>query len=516
MIALFAAAMVALPAGAPTPSPAPTATAAGQLSVSPTNLALNPAQQRIISVNSATGTISTRLDANLVRISVDQAARTITVTATSQTGSDVVHVSDESGAEVDVPVRVALNAGTISKAATLQVTGNPVDAAWLNRQVIAIVQRSTAVAPGARASFGPVDTTGFNGSQATYSVPVQISGGDEYFDQSDTTNVTVQSVGLAPFAPPLLLYDDDPEHITQDGVLFRGTVSLGQPVRLYYYHDNMGDPRRLVIVLTAGAQPTSLHVVESPAGPNIDVMSVGHAVTRNFLLQKPLNEGIVVDLPPNTPYVFHDFSLQPRAGAAGNLDARVISGGPVTITVLGVSPGENPLTLLDQPRLAGDGHNRSGTFDIANFGNDAMTYTAGADAAFVYGDQDPSPPNLNPSDSGKDIGDYGVWHSLTLTLNNPTDQPAVAYLYERPIGGVARSSFLVNGQLIELGCVRVFNQRYQIGSPYTLAPHQITRVMLQTMSDGGSNYPLEIGITATPPNPTTPSINAPDGCFPKP
>jgi hypothetical protein len=36
------------------------------------------------------------------------------------------------------------------------------------------------------------------------------------------------------------------------------------------------------------------------------------------------------------------------------------------------------------------------------------------------------------------------------------------------------------------------------------------------MTDGGSFYPAQIGITATPPQPNAPGVFAPDGCFPKP
>jgi hypothetical protein len=35
------------------------------------------------------------------------------------------------------------------------------------------------------------------------------------------------------------------------------------------------------------------------------------------------------------------------------------------------------------------------------------------------------------------------------------------------------------------------------------------------MTDGGSNYPLEIGVSSTPPLASTPAITAADGCFPK-
>ena len=36
-----------------------------------------------------------------------------------------------------------------------------------------------------------------------------------------------------------------------------------------------------------------------------------------------------------------------------------------------------------------------------------------------------------------------------------------------------------------------------------------------TMTDGGSNYPLEVGAGSTPPLTTTPPIASADGCFPK-
>jgi hypothetical protein len=82
------------------------------------------------------------------------------------------------------------------------------------------------------------------------------------------------------------------------------------------------------------------------------------------------------------------------------------------------------------------------------------------------------------------------------------------------MGGVVRSSFLVNGTLVQVGCARL-SQRYQIGQPFSVNPGR-AQITVQTMTDGGSNYPLEVGLTATPPQPTVPPITAPDGCFPKP
>jgi hypothetical protein len=68
--------------------------------------------------------------------------------------------------------------------------------------------------------------------------------------------------------------------------------------------------------------------------------------------------------------------------------------------------------------------------------------------------------------------------------------------------------------MLTLGCARVPTP-YLI-TQFALAPSSQRTVSVVTMADGGSNFPLDIGATTTPPQPATPPQNAPDGCFPKP
>ncbi len=55
---------------------------------------------------------------------------------------------------------------------------------------------------------------------------------------------------------------------------------------------------------------------------------------------------------------------------------------------------------------------------------------------------------------------------------------------------------------------------YEIAA-YTLSARETRVAHLSTMTDGGSNYPVEIGATVTAPQPTAPPVSSPDGCFPK-
>jgi hypothetical protein len=176
--------------------------------------------------------------------------------------------------------------------------------------------------------------------------------------------------------------------------------------------------------------------------------------------------------------------------------------------------GAEPAAYLYAPKLPDDGHARHGSFDLTDFAQRIIGYTAGGnDATYTYGNRRRTLQNSDPSDSGRDYGDYGVLQHVAFDLDNPGDAPVTLYLYEKPLGGVVRSSFVVNGDVVDLGCVRV-PQRYRITS--LVLPPQSTGVLdVLTMTDGGSNYPLELGVTASPPLPSTPSISAADGCFPK-
>ncbi len=409
-------------------------------------------------------------------------------------------------------------AGTIPSAITLNVTGMPADGNFLETQIYRSLDRliRPTLRAGASVRFGtivpwPLPALSPDG-RAEATVAVTIAGDSTSAWVSAVTTVDMTNVGLTVPGPSVLYLSDDPEYVNSVGLLFRGTVTAARAARMYYYHADVGLPHDLDVVLTA-TKPSRVHVMQSAAGPDLDVMSVGHTVSRDSLLYQMQHEGVIADVVPGVPYVLrHDLMLQGEL-IAGSTDVAVLSGGPVTVSVVSSLAGGSPDAYLNGPRLAFDGHNRHGAFDLDGFGDLEGDYTVGGpDVAVKYGSSKRSPRNLDPADSGHDWGDYGVVHRIKFTLTNPTDTPQPVYMYEKPLGGPVRSSFIVDGQLKEVGCVRVAQPYWFM--TYQLAPHSTSASTTLTMTDGGSFYPLEFGVSGTMPFPYTPRVGSANGCSP--
>jgi hypothetical protein len=490
------------------------------IAASPEALTLAPGQHATIVLRGTSGTVVASTSPPLADVAVDAQARTLSVNG-QHTGACVVHVTDSAGDAADIPVQILPAAGAIPDRIALTISGNPASADFLAARLAASVERSVrpTLAPGSTlrtTAILPAPQQLDRGFLTSYGVNVSIDPGPGAAGVTGSARVDVTNADVPDTAPETLAFTDDPERITDYGVLSRTTVSAAEPTRIYYYHENVGERRRFAVVLTANdSVRTDVQVVSAAAGPNIDVMGVGHAVSKVFLTHRPRNEGVVVAIAGGKPYLERDEPVGPGDGIVGALDLRVIDGGPVTVTVLATPLAAEPATYLYGPKLPDDGHTRHGTFALAGYAERIIAYSAGGpDARYVYGSRQQTPRNLDAADSGHDFGDYGVLQRIAFDLHNPSAAPATVYLFERPLGGVVRSSFLVNGTIIDLGCARV--PRPYLIAPYDLSPGATGTLDVLTMTDGGSNYPLEIGVSTRPPLAQTPPISAVDGCFPKP
>ena len=412
-------------------------------------------------------------------------------------------------------------AGVIPERISLAVTGSPAaEATALFAEIRAELDRRIrpTLRFGASVTYGPIVPWPLlplaSGTRASVLVTVTIAADDASAVVSGTTNVTLDSVPVSLVEPVVLFLSDDPEYLMSEGLIFRGNVSAARPARLYYYHSDLGLPRDLDVVLTSTVA-SRVHLIASEGGPDLDVMSVGHAVTRDLLQFQRADEGTVVDVVPGEPFVVRHALLLQNELIAGAVDIGVLDGGSVTVSVVASSGGVRPDRYLSGPRVGLDGHRRHGAFDLGGYGDIAAAFTVGGPVAFArYGGRTPTPSNLDAGDDGHDYGDYGVIRRITFTLNNPTDDAHSVYLYEKPLGGSVRSTFVVDGQFRELDCARLARP-YGVMT-YRLPPHSTGASTTVTMTDGGSSYPLEFGVTEERPFPYIPPAGAPDGCSPPP
>ncbi len=387
-------------------------------------IALNPGQQRSVRLLPSSFPVSARSAHGLFAVRVNEVAHTIVLTARGQTGNDTLELRTAQRAFA-LPVRIALNAGTIPARVTLRVTGDPVSVTWLMQRVHDLLARVVLVAPGAEANIGtahPAVAPPPLGKTATPVFPVRIGGDAQRFSVRGTTLVRIRHVDAPSFTPPLLVYDDDPEQLHAVGRVSDVTVRSGSPIRLYSYHQNGRTPRRFVVALTSpSSRPVRVALIAAPAGPSGDVMSVGHATTRDFLTQQPINEGVIVTVAPGIPYVVLDDTLGARDAVAETLDVRVLtSSSVIALTTMALPLAMNPLDGLQLAVLPGDGKARRGVFSIEPFDTSHSSYTVGgADATVEYGMRNHPPPPTKPGEKGRDLGDYGVLRTIVFAVHNP-------------------------------------------------------------------------------------------------
>jgi hypothetical protein len=411
-------------------------------------------------------------------------------------------------------------AGTVPAAVNLTVTGSPANPDFLDAQIRAALDRQIrpTLRPGASVAYGPIVPWPLfplaPRTRAAVNVTVTIAADDAYATVSGVTNVIVENVATPLVKPVELFLSDDPEYVSSEGLVFRGTVIPAKPARLYYYHADAGPPRDIDVVLTASV-PSRVLVVPAGGGPDLDIGTVGHQASHDLLYEEEHGEGTLLDIMPGRPLVLrHELILQGEL-VAGAVDLAVLSGSGVAASIVASPAGGRALPYLAGPRLPADGHNRHGTFDLRGFGELSAAYVVGGpDAAVRYGGRAVTPLNLDPTDLGRDYGDYGVVHRIGFTFTNPSNVPQYVYFYEKPLAGSVRSTFVVDGQFRELGCVRV-PQPYWLMT-YLLPPESTTASTVLTMPDGGSYYPIEFGVSGTLAAAYTPPPHAPDGCSPGP
>jgi hypothetical protein len=432
-------------------------------------------------------------DPSVADASVDQDTRTLTIFG-RKLGTTVVTVGDARGLTRDVPVRVALPAGSVADAASVRITGRPATELFVKEQAAqAAVQRAfarpgttVAVSPDDIALRAPLDVD----RVVTVDVPVQIQGPD-YISVAGTTRVRVENFAEPVVRPNSLFVSDYPERLRENGVLFTADLQPRTAERFLYYHYNpTSQPERRIVlrVENSSPEPALVQFISGSAGPGLNEMEVGHLSTERFLVRLAQNEGTVVEIPGNASVTLVDQPLPPGNVVSNLLQLLEIAGAPLHLTLTAQSmsdPVDGPAqhTAL----LGGDHPHARGVYPIPEFFFDYSYDAAGQDLEIPIG-QIPL-PNLVRGQAL--AGDYGVLQSITIRMTNYDRHNArTVALYANPRGGRATGTFIIDGVLVQAHALPPFSH-YKLRQ-YTIPPGGFVRTEIVTMPEGGSSYPLRL------------------------
>jgi hypothetical protein len=308
--------------------------------------------------------------------------------------------------------------------------------------------------------------------------------------------VTVTNFAQPGIPPKNLLVSDFPETIVENGTLFYSDVTFSQPARLLYYHyANAGSQPRRVIVKAQnnGADASLLELISGTAGPDPNVLAVGHESTKRFLIHEAQSEGQVFEVPQHATVNIADQPLPPGTLVSGLMQLRVVSGSGVRVAVVVQDASDIPVGPISETLLSSAVKHARGVYSVPDFNYD-LSYTIGNDPAALIIGKLPLPNLVQGEVLG---GDYGVKQSASLALLNPTGNAARVGMWFEPRGGRATGTFLIDGEPVQLHPV-------DFGAPalvrtFDVPPNGYRRLSIVTMPEGGSSYPVRVLFASQPP-----------------
>ncbi len=388
-----------------------------------------------------------------------------------------------------VPVRAAKYAAQLVASIPAAVTGSPASPELVARAARAAVGAGLSAEPGAWISVTPsVKGTGSLWPGKSVAVPTQISAaGPEYLSYRATPAVPVRNEVVATGPANLLMVSNYPERLRSHGLWFEGKIKDSDSIRFLYHHVNATrDSADLVVELwNLGEETARVQVVAGLAGPSYDEAWVGHRAASEFLVDRAANAGWVVPAPAGaaTPVVAQ--RMPPGSVVSGILEFRAL--GPANLSLrLYLAPSLSQrlprrIESYAESPLLGQWHYPQPRREVR------ARYEVGRDWAFItIGDK--AAPGLVAGDQL--AGSYGVMYDIELDLANPTSEAARVAVLLEPAGGPARGALLVDGQPVETALLS--KNAEGLVARYLLAPGETRRVHIQTLPQGGSNYPVRL------------------------
>ena len=464
----------------------------GLLQISPKSLLIPLGESSQLQLGGiAEGSVTVEGEAGVVRVAVEGEAIRVEALAV---GSTSLLVKRGKG-KVKVPVRVKDWAGYPPQEVSIQVTGDPAPGDMVAEASLRAVAGSTRLNPGARIQF-PEDMPSIpsvpSGRQLRFALPIEIVGGDDYFNVKSKVEVQVESIELELQEANLLVVSNRPERVDVDGVLMEYTFSETEPTRLMYSHLNetLADRNLWVNLYNEGSEPVKVWIGSTYAGPNRNEVHTGHMAAVRFLQQLGAEAGYVVEIPARNRFVVAHHLMLRRDLLSGFVNLQIVGEGKLRAEVHSkLAPSSN--NTVGVVRLGGPFN----PFKIHPHGVFAQPYfeewvdlTPSSEPVQVpYGKS----PWLIDFETGlPNTGNFGVLYRYHFVLQNNESGPRDFEMVFEPHSGPGAGTFLVDGDILEAPFKRKGIET--VLGRFRVDAGQERTIDLVTLPEASSNYPAYI------------------------
>lgn len=225
----------------------------------------------------------------------------------------------------------------------------------------------------------------------------------------------------APADAATMLFSDDPETVTEDGVLYADTFGPGR-ARVYVYHVNGGTQARKfpVVVLNPGATDAQVTIRREAIGaPGTDYVGIGRGVVTDW---EASAVDTVVTVPAGTRVLLDPALDAAHAGKDELVHAilDVDANAPVKVSVVSVLASEDAAVVTASlPLLGDDGLHDRGTFANADLLVVAAAGDGAASARHVRIGDGTTEPELSGTDATTGAaatlgGNYGLAYRFVV------------------------------------------------------------------------------------------------------
>ena len=427
-----------------------------------------------------------------IAIEQDAANRRIKITGINL-GKGLFKVRAED-IEHTVYYRVQERAGYAPTSLSISVSGKPASVAMIKDALKSITMMKCSPKMGASVVLGsPLNKGKYKnlnpGQVLDLTVPIKVMG-ENYIPSIQKAKIHIENIGYQRVAPQILIVSNKPEIIKEDGELMSAEVRPSTPTRYFYHHKDAHHQawRYLYITLqNKGNIPSKVFVSPVGAGPTPDELHVGHMAMSEFLDSLKSGTGWFVTIKPGASYVLERRLVKTDQTVSGMGYFNILEGTALQFsvhsqTIPGKLPPENSKPYVEKP----DVRISKGVFP--SFIELNSVHKIGGNYTYIYLGGEPYQQDLN--DGHPNYGNYGAMYNIDISIENSYEDERDAWIYFVPGGGVARGIFDVDGVFLETPLSQPAQK--VLLKKIKVAPGQTEKVMIKTIPQGGTNYPVKI------------------------